>query len=144
MVTLNTLKLYVESVAPCLQTYFVSRDSQTSRYQLETFAFLTRLPLQASLRSWRFCGRSMNMKAAKPRKRAAEPGVQFFPPHSSRGSAAQTPTKPPATQATSKQDLGSHAASRNVSQDWWKPQYIRKRTMNPSPETIELRAKNIQ
>ena len=31
-----------------------------------------------SLRSWRFCGRSMNMKAAEPRKRAAEAGVEFF------------------------------------------------------------------
>ena len=50
----------------------------------------------------------MKMKAAEPRKRAAEPGVsQLFPSHSSRdfaarfrGSATQTPTKPSATQAS--------------------------------------------
>ena len=86
-----------------------------------------------SLCSWQFCGRSMTMKAAEPRKRATEPGVRIWrfcgrpmnmkvaeprkravePSHSSRGfaalfcgfaalfcgSAAQTPTKPPATQA---------------------------------------------
>ena len=60
--------------------------------------------------AWRFCGHLMNMKAAEPRKRAAETRVevsQFSPSHSSRdfaacfrGSAAQTPTKPPATQAS--------------------------------------------
>ena len=39
---------------------------------------------------------------------------------------------------------GRHVASRNVSHDWLKPQYINKRTMNPSHETIELCAKTIQ
>ena len=60
----------------------------------------------SSLRSWWFCGCLMNMEAV-------ELGVvsQFFPSDSSRGfaarfrdSAAQTPTKPPAMQATEHQN----------------------------------------
>ena len=40
--------------------------------------------------------------------------------------------------------MGRHAASQKVSHDWLKPQYKNKWTMNPSLETIEHRAKNIQ
>ena len=47
-----------------------------------------------SLRSWWFCGRSMNMKAAKPRKRVLS---RLRP---------QTPTKPPATQAKRRISVG--------------------------------------
>ena len=65
-----------------------------------------------SLRSWQFWGRLMNMEEAEPG--VEKPVSQFFPSHSTRGFAvrfrgfavrfrgfaAQTPTKPPATEAS--------------------------------------------